>query len=416
MDPGTLLGEIHMLRFGQSVTYGNGPFFQDLCVYQKSLARARKDTVSIPAIRSWLASERRSVPKRADAMRFLSGYVRWIASKGLVAHPNAARTETIIRILERYDPVEAEPSANATTEQSASEPAPARLDPIISATFQSIVAASNRNPRPVANDLFHNSDSRQEADHSYFLLYRYSTNEGTMLKSFLVCQKPEKGLIESYGFNHFVWGGVKHEFRQNIFRECEGLLLRFEKSYYFLGYNYVVPADKRHDPELYRELRLTSKERPNGLGLIAAEFDDIHLRPGLFGGITMTLAAANQPIAARVAFLHLGTRSRMGMEVRDTDVEPSELRIKDMATDLRGVVERLKAKGCKQFGIELELRSRRNDWSKAGCSALSKEIRDMIQNLPNWETENAKKNSKAQKRDIGSLGRGALETFGHLRD
>lgn len=399
----SILEPIHLIRFGTSLEYGSDtPFFRDLSAYQRHLTSAKHNTISTPAIRSWLAATRRSVPKRLDAMKFLRGYVSWIMHRGQIAQDQEEAVATVQRLLSHYD----EPDLVAPQSVNRAQ-GEEKLEPIIARTLQSIIATSNNNPRPVANDLFHNADSRAERDHSYFLLYRYSTRNGAILKSFLVCQKPERNVTTSYGFNHFVWGGTQPEFRQHIYRECEGLLLSFARSYYFVGFHYVVPADKRQDPDIYQEERRKSKRRPNGLGMIAAEYEDIHLRPGLFGGVTMTLAASGQPVLGRVAFLHLGTRSRMEIEVRDTDVEPAELRSRDLASDLKRVVDRLRRKGCKQLGLELQLRSARADWPRTGSAQLAKEIRGMVQNVPAWDDE---------ERNAEERGLGAIEVFGHSRD
>jgi len=413
MLTGNILEEIHRVRYGKSIEFGNHTeFFKELGAYQRSLERTGKPSVSLPAIRSWLAAGRRTSPKRADAMRFLHGYLEWIRSKGLVKSLANPELETLERLLSRFERAPRE--AVQTLRNLAFGDQAEALEPVVARTLHSLIAASNKNTRPVSNDLFHDSGAWQEKDHSYFLLYRYSTNNGAILKSFLVCQKPEKNIMSNYGFNQFIWGGRQPEFRQHIYRECEGIIMSFPRAYYFLGYNYMVPADKRRDPELYRKLRPEAKENPNGMVLIAAEYDDINLRPGLFGGITMTLAAASQPIVARVAFVHLGTRSRLGVEVRDEDVEPTELYAKDVAPDLRNVVERLKAKGSKRLGLELAQRTVRSNWLRKGSTSLARDIVRIIDNTPKWE-----RTSKARERH-SSANRteswGALEIFGHLRD
>jgi hypothetical protein len=218
-----------------------------------------------------------------------------------------------------------------------------------------------------------------------------------------VCQRPTIGNFTGYGFNHFIWGGRKKEFAGHVYRECEGMMLAFDKSYYFLGYNYSVPADKRLYPREYARLRGAAKRNPNGMGLIAVEYDEVRRNPGIFSGVTMTLAAAHQPIIARIAFLHLGVRSRMGIEVTDSLVEPTELYKNDMAGDFRETFSRLRETGAQRFSPYLEARTQEAGWTRRGASALAKDICKTIENVPAWNLTNA-------------VGHGALETFGHLRD
>ncbi|MGY4431252.1 hypothetical protein ACVWWO_003729 [Bradyrhizobium sp. F1.13.1] len=397
-----ILDAVHRLRYGRSIKLGrNSQFFQELCAFQRVQKRAGVPVVSLPAIRSWLVSEKRSIPKRANAKRFLFEYLAWARAQGFLVLKASDRFEVVSQALEVYVEAKGDNAAGMDTSTIST------LEPIVEQTFLSLIRTSDNNPRIVGNDLFHGADLGQAKDHSYFLLYRYSTKLRAILKSFLVCQTPEENVMNSYGFNHFIWGGSKPEFRQHIYRECEGIILRLARSYYFLGYNYVVPADKRRDPQRYQRLRVSAKASPNAMGLIAAEYDDIALRPGLFGAVTMSVAAATQPIVARAAFLHIGTRSRLGVEISDADIEPDEFYVKDLAADLRKVVELLQLKKCRQLGLELHHRSSRKDWTQKGSASLAREIINTIDNTPASEKQVAKKQLK---------GRGALEVFGHLRD
>jgi hypothetical protein len=400
----TLLKQIYFVRFGESPKENTKlRFFNDLQVYQQVQKRAGGDPVSVPAIRSWTNRRTPSVPKRAGAMRFLRGYLLWIDSKGLVAAGEKPRAtlNALMLFLNRY---EAETSS--------------ALSPIVARAFQTLLVGSDRNPRPVDKDLFHDGSSKEPRDHSYFLLYRHSTNRGAVLKSFLVCQKPERELVDSYGFNHFIWGGRSSEFQSHVFRECEGLVIKLEKSYYFLGYNFSVPVDKRRDPDEYARQRHIWKKNPNGMGLISVEFDEIDHRPGLFGGLTMTIAAARQPIVARVVFLHLGTKGRTKIPITDFLVEPTELYPHKVADDLRQTIDRINTAGCERFGSHLDPLVRGSNWKRRGAFKLAREIVTMIDNVPQWEKKQRERDPANKIRTrVGELtARGAIETFGQLRD
>ncbi|KRQ16336.1 hypothetical protein [Bradyrhizobium manausense] len=101
-------------------------------------------------------------------------------------------------------------------------------------------------------------------------MYRYSTTRGNILKSFIVIQKP-RGQGHTDTFNHFVW--PREEAKIKSFRECEGFVLKFDKAFYFIGYNYEVKEIKRLYLGEYLKKRSSSKLNPNGLGLITTEYD-----------------------------------------------------------------------------------------------------------------------------------------------
>jgi len=406
-----VFGLIHQAQFGEHLGKSPNPqFFNDLSTYQKALVREGTPTISIPAIRSWLRRDRRVTPKRAEAMYFLHGYVQWVVSRKLVR--DRKRKEVLVsvqRFLTRYDRAasfarQAHGAASATIGQKSKG-----ADPAVIGTVQRILSVSEQNPHAITNDLFRDGDSGDQTDLSFFLMYRHSTNHGSILKSFLVCQKPDPKLLNHYGFNHFIWGGEGKGFASHIYRECEGIILKFDKAYYFFGYNFAVSANKRRNPTEYERLRAPSREQPNGIGMLAIEYDDLNLRPGLFGGVTMTLAAAQQPVVARVALLHLGTRSGLGVTLSDHLVEPTELYPRQLADDLWKVVDKIKKLGCKRFGSHLYPLVTAKEWGKRGASNLAHEILGMIDNTPAWESKNARNISHSDRK---LRGRGAIETFG----
>jgi len=193
----------------------------------------------------------------------------------------------------------------------------------------------------------------------------------------------------------------------HIFRECEGFILKLARSFYFLGYNYTVPVDKRQEPDLYRKERMTAKCSPNGMGALSFEYDDVLRSPGLFPGVTMTVGALAQPVIARVAMLHIGTRHLLGRELSDRDVAPSELPVADLARDLTETVSALKELGCSNFGMSIQqsLGAQRN--SESRLSRVSESILEMIDNRPAWRRD--------ERGRLGQAARGAIETFGSGR-
>lgn len=232
------------------------------------------------------------------------------------------------------------------------------------------------------------------------------------LKSFLVVQKPVKDLRKIFVFNHFVWGGVNASYTSHIFRECEGFIIKMAKAFYFIGYNYTVPADKRQEPEFYKRQRATAKWTPNGIGIIALEYDDVHASPGLFGGLTMTLAAMAQPVTSRIAMLHLGTKQSLGRIISDDIVVPGEMEPELLAEDLKITVGKLRQAGCRRFGLVLEGASSSAEWETKDSAILADRIKQMIDNTPAWEFSQYERSGRKKRRHSA---RGAIETFGESR-
>jgi len=124
------------------------------------------------------------------------------------------------------------------------------------------------------------------------------------------------------------------------------------------------------------------------VGLIAFEYADV--KPGLIPGLTMTLAASEQPVVARVVLLHLGTEKTFGMRVTSKShierlVEPRELALDKVAEDLRLMIDRLRNAGCTRLSEYLQAATSKRDWKKEGHKKLAKAIVTEIDNLPLWE-------------------------------
>jgi hypothetical protein len=409
LAPETLLLEIawvtHRLdlrRTSKTDIRGRKQFFDALVHYQGILARGGKKTVTRQAIRLW---EGGAVPRRLNANDFLHSFLlQFRASKG--TDWDKQRTEEFERLdvflRNTREPLEDLPSSRSNV------PLPA-LDPHIALTMQGLIRFSNRSEQSEANAFFRGSRSNDEQDQSYYLVYRYSTNNGSVMKSFLVIQKPLREVRRIHVFNHFVWSGQEISYMSHIFRECEGFVLKLAKSFYFLGYDYTVPVDKRREPELYRRERVSSKWLPNGISVLSFEYDDILRYPGLFPGLTMTVAGMAQPVIARVAMLHVGTRQLLGRAISDYQVAPSELAFKDVPADLQSTIKNLQDLGCRRFGITLDEHIHQTENDEELGRALASQILLMIDNFPAWE------NKKPAKKRGSLAARGAIETFGQAR-
>jgi hypothetical protein len=392
----SLVDDIHVGRYGRPLVRSNhpadDPFFVELAAHAKTLENKGEPAVSPSGIRNWLRPVGQSKSPKRKGKTFLRDYLRWFLTSPHVSQ--AASPESLWRIEQFLTRTLPQPKT----------PAPP-LDRVVATRMQHLFDVSSRNPRPVATDLFREGDPNDDNDSSYFLHYRHSTNWGSVMKSFIVLHKPDPKIFSHYGFDHFIHGGERFK-TGHIFRECEGAILKMQTSYYFLGYNFTVKANKQTEAALYARLREEAKEAPNGIGVTSVEYADIDADPGLFAGVTMTIAAEYQPLVGRAALLHLGTRSSLGCEIRDTDVDPMELDPRDLANDLKKMIDRLKAKGCERFGMHLQTLVNTKTWDRSGSRRLAQDILAMIDNTPAWEIQRGSKAGRA---------RGALESFGKKR-
>ena len=134
----------------------------------------------------------------------------------------------------------------------------------------------------------------------------------------------------------------------------------------------------------------------------------------------MTIAAGHQPVVARMAFLHLGTRTSLGQKLSDRQVDLRELSAEELASDLKKTVQRLKKDHkCKTFGIHLQEAVSERNWETKGAQALAEHILRMIDNTPAWEIAQSSAPAKGaakkprRRTNWAKFGaRGALETFG----
>ena len=393
--------EIHRLQFGKafnpSDSVGKTTFSRALLTFSKRVGGVTEGT-----IHNWL-KENPTEPNN-NGKRFLLLYVHHLISDKLIAKG----MDEAASILEKFLKGTVWERRTGDRKVPASAASDDSIDRIVIDRLGNVFSASRGNGRSISNDLFNNGDPRDSRDWSYFLVYRYSTNRGELLKSFLVIQKPEPE-FKDYGFNHFVWGGKKKGQNRNVFRECEGAVLALEKAYYLVSYNFVVGVNKRtSDPNAYETARQNAKKHPIGMGLLSAEYEEITRNPGLFSGVTMTIAAGHQPVVARLAFLHLGTKTSLGCELSDRDVDLRELLPDELEGDLRSTVGRLKKKQCKTFGTHLQDEVSESSWEKKGVKGLAQKILEMIDNTPAWETVRPPRSSRRKT----FKSQGALETFG----
>jgi hypothetical protein len=405
-----ILSQLYEIQFDEPCDLRKlSRFHAPMLDYRLTLARSGHRTVSRAAIAGWLRPKgippKVTVPVKTAAIRFLHGYLLWIDQRGLVAEAKKSDLTSLVGLLQSYLP-----SVDSPVEPTGSRLAEAQpqIDPAIVTAVRTIVGASAKIERPQHDDFFRGGTQQDNSDRSYYLMYRFSTNHGAILKSFLAIVPPRSQTDVVYTYNHFIWGGTNPELgSEHVFREANGVIIKFQVSYYLIGYNFTVPVNKRQHPEEYRKRRGIYRKQPNGMELIALEYDNMVDNPELMPGLTMTLASHHQAVVARAVVLHLGTKSSLGIDVIDQMVEPRQLVPAELGQDLVSTVSALQKEGARDFSEYLEGLRERKDWETKGGQQLADAIIRMIDNTPTWERA---KWPKRRRPDAF----GAIERFGQV--
>jgi hypothetical protein len=421
-----ILSEVNFVRFGTTLSAENkAELLWELVIFQRALRRTGRPIISEQAIRAWFPDNGPlGQPKRATSMEFISSYLNSLKDKKAIPEgERSSRFHALALSLSLSGESLGRDASDFVTRDAGDQLAALRVlrpDPLAVLALQVLAAVSNRNKRSELDDFFRGGDVSDPTDQSYFLMYRYSTTGGNVLKTFLVVKKPRTDL-STFSFSHFIWPSTSNKIQ--IFRECEGFILKLDRAYYLFGYNYEVKENKRFYLREYLKKRTASKLNPNGIGTIAVEYESIDESLGLWGGTTMTLAASNQPIIARVVLMHLGTRSALGVGLNDTIVQPSELEAGKFASvvdavggDLKTVVSNIRNLGAKRFAERLETTLNTPNWE----IALANDIDLRIRNVPAWDMaptnpQNHRRNGRKASTLQQEAGRGAIETIGKHR-
>lgn len=390
---GNILGKLSILRFGSASQ-------EQMNALQRELKRFRRTVQNPPseqAITNWFSSSN-ARPVRSTSLAFLYAYVA----------SNVARDKlSSVEAQNLYDEVQKFLGSGHVLPGSQLQPIQSRREQFLMAMIDIVLARGRRPARRELDDFFYPSPegySADQQDESYYVMYRYSTTEGAILKTFMVCKKPQRDFSEYFSYLTFIHGG--EHFFPDVVRESTGVILKYENCYQFFGYNYKLPSNRRADPTGYGQRRVIAKSDPRALETIAIEYADLDLERGLFPGLTMTMAASSQPIIARVALLHLGTHRSLGRRLSDEDVKPTELPSSQLNTDLRQMVARLHSLDCSRFPGKLAQSAQRLDWAREGSDDLAEEIRRMIDNIPAWEL------SLSYSSNVPApQARGAIETY-----
>jgi hypothetical protein len=138
---------------------------------------------------------------------------------------------------------------------------------------------------------------------SNYVMYRYSTRRGQLVKSFLTILSPEVNDLGCYTFTH-VYGPEDINSR----RISRGALIGFQQSIYFLAGGGMI-----------RERGSTAASLGRGLKAFAIPHAAFVPDHRLLTGLMLSNSLSWHPIVARFAMMHVGFSSRVG-EITDETV------------------------------------------------------------------------------------------------
>jgi hypothetical protein len=352
------------------------------------------------AILYWFT--KKSAPSDRSSKNFLASYVRTLSARPALSHQREklAEIELLLREADGIQEAKVIRDVGGTHR---------RADTYVLTMFGMLLEKGWRGDRREDEDFFYCSPFDQPdtyVDESYYIAYRYSTTDKQILKIFVVVKKPIPGTSRQYSFLIFVRGG---ESEAHATRESQGIILRYDASYYFLGYSYNVAdnRDRASDPVAHEKRRAHAKSHPRSLITVAVEYLDIGLDRGLFPALTISTAAQNQPIIARVAVLHLGTRFSLGRQISHEEIDPTQLAPDKIAQDLCNIVTNIQREQTVTFGVSINDIVKQSNFQHSDFEPLATDIMRMIDNTPAVEQRAGDgKSSSEQQR-----AQGAIETF-----
>lgn len=207
--------------------------------------------------------------------------------------------------------------------------------------FDALLGHSAESRQLLALDFLRSPAPWPREDEAYYAVYRHSTDNGAIVKTFLVVQTPHRSGTRNWGFHHFLQGGPK--FHGEISRISEGVVFAFPPSYLLLGFSYNI--DVLHFRTLSPADREPFRRDIRGLELIAIEEADVKNAKRLFSGVMQTQAASGQPVVARAAFLYLGSSSANSRQLPHLAVKPTEIHDRDLEDDVAELVRSLRKEG-----------------------------------------------------------------------
>jgi hypothetical protein len=388
---------ICQLRYGAGLDQYGEELRKELYAYLRSPARPTGSSVgpSRQAVKRWFEVE--SSVERPQGLAFLYSYLLWNETW---ISPNDGVFEQVRMFLtsNQHSVRAAHPGSIPSHEVNQNSHGWNNF-------LEGLARASSRIRQREHADLFYTSSREvsEEGDQSYYVLYRYSTNPGLVLKSFMVCRKPRRRILSNYTYVTFR-GRIRGT---DTAGESEGVISKLPLGYYWVGYNYEVPIESSRPLREYQNRRVHAKGNAVSVEIMAVEYRDIAKSLGLFSGLMLSAGALRQPAIGRVAALHIGTKASLGRYLSDRIIIPTEVRQEEVGVDLYAMIGRMIDAGYGKFGRHLSSALSRRRWNHNSAETIAMRILREIDNSPARERGDAVHGSQLMQ---------AIESFSRQRE
>jgi hypothetical protein len=372
------LGRIAKLRYGSSSEASLAELRNELVRF----AERDKYPISRAAVYNWFMRGAR--PKREKARTLIKRYLSWLSESGQISRSSVIAD---VELREFLGPGLLGPDV----------PFPGQAKAQVMSDLEAMVGGNAPPQRRVENDFFYCSrSSNLDQDESYYAMYRHSSLQDDIIKSLLVLR------YDSQAGLSFLRSSVASpdRFLSDI-RQTRGSVFDLGGTYQFFGQ--IMRVTEMPDRHAQFSLDVPTS-RPLGIETIAFQQSAIAMNPGLFSGITMTIGHTNQPIAARVAMVHLGTRDWLGGRLDEFGIEPSYIRSKELVDDLFRMTEALGKHSSVVSGPALYRIVKKSE--RGGVRPrLGNQVLAMLNNIPSFDL------ARETADDESNSGRKAIEPF-----
>jgi hypothetical protein len=361
-------------------------FLKELLDCRKAAPKGSLGAMSETAVRNLLDLKGHPAAPRGRTLAFVIFYLRWLQNKSDVPAENRTKLNGLLEQLEQDKPA---PKRTAEADNLLEPDALARSK-LFDVMFRYI--AESREERqiffPNVFNVSSSSDLLDYANAAYYHVFRYSTLEGKILKSFLAILTPAQNKLGFFSFAHIAKGGMTSDDQYNrIKKVTRGIIMHLAPATYFIG----------------RTSRDNSPTNTSNFEMMAIERDTLLAGRPVIHALVMSSAAVDQPIVSRAVLVRIGDKISIGKEIDDTVAAPTEFEDEKL---LSIIIHDLKAMTDKGIKVDLTITDSKD--LETHARVLERLIRQGINNIPRAAHARAQHNSEADP-----TSKSALEVWGN---
>ena len=341
--------------------------------------------MSETAVRNLLDLEGHPTTPRSRTLEFVIFYLRWLQDKSDVPVENQTKLNDLLEQLHKDKPVS---TRSAEADNLFGNDALARSK-FFDVVFRNITESREEQQIffPTVFNAKNNLDLLSYANTAYYHLFRYSTLEGKILKSFLAILTPAENKLGFFSFAHIAKGGMTSDDHYNrIKKVTRGIIVNLAPATYFIG----------------RTLRDNSQNVSN-FEMMAIERDTLLASRPVIHALVMSSAAVNQPIIARAVLVRIGDRLSFGKKIDDEMAAPTEFEDEKLLSIINHDLGTMTDRGLK---VDLSITDSKD--LEIHARVLERLIRQGINNIPRAAHARAQHNVEADP-----TSKSALEVWGN---